>query len=226
MQFQNKATSLWGDFFKLTMPQIRAFHMAWFSFFLCFFAWFGIAPLMTVVRDELQLTQTQVGWSMIASVAITVLARLVIGWLCDRIGPRLAYTWLLVVGSIPVMMIGFAQDPGTFIFFRLLVGVIGAFSGMDTGGGKSSIDAVAGPIAEALYVTAAGIAVAVESVVIFNFINQRMARMAGEMKMLTDEFLEELVAEGPESGGTAEPVRPRHDDERKETEGGGHRDAA
>ncbi len=126
MQVQNKATSLWSNFFRLTMPQIRAFHMSWFAFFLCFFAWFGIAPLMTVVRDELQLTQTQIGWSIIASVAITVLARLVVGWLCDRIGPRLAYTWLLVIGSIPVMMIGFAQDPATFIFFRLLIGIIGA----------------------------------------------------------------------------------------------------
>jgi len=126
MQIQNKATALWSNLFKLSMPQIRAFHMSWFAFFLCFFAWFGIAPLMPVVRDELQLTQSQIGWSIIASVAITVLARLAIGWLCDRIGPRLAYTWLLIVGSIPVMMIGFAQDAGTFIFFRLLIGIIGA----------------------------------------------------------------------------------------------------
>jgi len=126
MQSENKATALWSNFFKLSMPQMRAFHMSWFAFFLCFFAWFGIAPLMTVVRDELQLTQSQIGWSIIASVAITVLARLVIGWLCDRIGPRLAYTWLLIIGSIPVMAIGFSHDPATFIFFRLLIGVIGA----------------------------------------------------------------------------------------------------
>ena len=126
MQIENKAASLWGNFFKLSMPQIRAFHMSWFAFFLCFFAWFGIAPLMKVVREELQLTKSQIGWSIIASVAITVVARLLIGWLCDRIGPRLAYTWLLIFGSIPVMMIGFAQDAWTFIFFRLLIGVIGA----------------------------------------------------------------------------------------------------
>lgn len=126
MQVQGKATSLWRNFFKLGMPQIRAFHMTWFAFFLCFFAWFGIAPLMKVVRDELQLTQSQIGWSIIASVAITVVARLVIGWLCDHIGPRLAYTWLLMLGSIPVMLIGLANDPWTFIFFRLLIGMIGA----------------------------------------------------------------------------------------------------
>jgi len=89
MELQNKATSLWGNFFKVTMVQIRTFHMTWFAFFLCFFAWFGIAPLMKVVRDELQLTKEQIGWTIIASVAVTIFARLLIGWLCDRIGPRL-----------------------------------------------------------------------------------------------------------------------------------------
>lgn len=126
MEIQNKANALWSNFFKLSMPQIRAFHMSWFAFFLCFFAWFGIAPMMSVVREELQLTKAQIGWSIIASVAVTVLARLLIGWLCDRIGPRLTYTWLLVIGSLPVMMIGLSQDATTFIIFRLLIGVIGA----------------------------------------------------------------------------------------------------
>ena len=126
MELQNKSTSLWSNFFKLSMPQIRAFHMSWFAFFLCFFAWFGIAPLMAVVREELSLTKEQVGWSIIASVAVTVMARLAIGWLCDRFGPRLTYTWLLIVGSLPVMGIGFAQDFQTFLIFRLLIGVIGA----------------------------------------------------------------------------------------------------
>jgi len=100
--------------------------MSWLAFFLCFFAWFGIAPLMAIVREELSLTDDQVGWCIIASVSITVLARLAIGWLCDRIGPRLAYTWLLVLGSLPVMGIGLAQNFETFLFFRLLIGVIGA----------------------------------------------------------------------------------------------------
>ena len=45
--------------------------MSWFAFFLCFFAWFGIAPLMSVVRDEMGLTRDQVGWCLIGSVAIT-----------------------------------------------------------------------------------------------------------------------------------------------------------
>ena len=126
MDSQHKATSLWSNFWKLGMPQIRAFHMSWFAFFLCFFAWFGIAPLMKVVRDEMSLTKDQVGWCIIGSVAVTVVARLFIGWLCDRVGPRLAYTGLLLLGSIPVMGIGFATDFTTFLCFRVAIGVIGA----------------------------------------------------------------------------------------------------
>ncbi len=120
----SKATRI--DLFSLKTPQMRAFHMTWFAFFLCFFSWFGIAPLMPIVRKELSLTKDQVGWCIIGSVSITILARMGIGWLCDRIGPRLSYTWLLTLGSIPVMAIGMANSFETFLLFRVLIGVIGA----------------------------------------------------------------------------------------------------
>ncbi len=124
MEVRNKATRI--DLFSLRTPQMRAFHMSWFAFFLCFFAWFGIAPLMAVVREELHLSKQQVANTIIASVAITIIARLIIGSLCDRIGPRLTYTMLLVLGSIPVMSIGLADNYTTFLLFRLGIGVIGA----------------------------------------------------------------------------------------------------
>jgi len=124
MDIANKATSI--NLFSLKTPQMRVFHMTWFAFFLCFFAWFGIASLMAVVRDDLGLTKAQIGNTIIASVAITVLFRLVIGRLCDRVGPRLTYTWLLILGSFPVMGIGFAQSYETFLLFRLAIGTIGA----------------------------------------------------------------------------------------------------
>src|SRR6188474_42253 len=96
---------------------MRAFHMTWAAFFLCFFAWFGIAPLMAVVRNELALTKDQVGWCIIGSVAATIITRLLVGLLCDRVGPRLTYTWLLLLGSLPVMGIGLAHSFSTFLAF-------------------------------------------------------------------------------------------------------------
>jgi NNP family nitrate/nitrite transporter-like MFS transporter len=124
MNLRNKATRIGlADFSSAPM---RAFHMSWLAFFLCFFGWFGIAPLMPVIRQELHLTKAQIGNLTIGSVAITVLVRLIIGQLCDRIGPRRAYTWLLILGSLPVMGVGLAHDYNTFLLFRVAIGAIGA----------------------------------------------------------------------------------------------------
>ena len=109
-----------------TSVPMRAFHLSWAAFFLCFFAWFGIAPLMAVVREEMSLTQEQVGNTIIASVLGTIGARLLAGWFCDRFGPRRTYSWLLVLGSLPVMGIGLSQSYESFLAARFLIGFIGA----------------------------------------------------------------------------------------------------
>ncbi|MCE8032736.1 MAG: NarK family nitrate/nitrite MFS transporter [Halomonas sp.] len=124
MEILNKANRI--RLLSLRTPQMRAFHFSWFAFHICFFGWFGIAPLMAVVREDLALTQTQIGNTIIASVAITVIVRLLIGVLCDRLGPRKTYTGLLLLGSIPVMSIGFANSFETFLLARLAIGAIGA----------------------------------------------------------------------------------------------------
>ena len=123
-QIRNKATRI--DLFSLKSMQMRTFHMTWAAFFLAFFGWFGIAPLMAIVREDLDLSKAEVGNTIIASVAITIIARLVIGYLSDRYGPRRTYTGLLILGSLPVMGIGLAQSYETFLLFRLGIGVIGA----------------------------------------------------------------------------------------------------
>lgn len=106
--------------------QMRTFHITWITFFFCFFGWFGIAPLMPLVRDQLHLTKSQIGNITIASVSATILARVLIGRLCDTLGPRLTYTILLVVGAIPVIAIGLSNSYQSFLLFRLMIGIIGA----------------------------------------------------------------------------------------------------
>lgn len=124
MDIRNKANRI--RLFNFSTPQMRAFHFSWFAFHICFFGWFGIAPLMAIVREDLSLTQTQIGNTIIASVAITVIVRLAIGILCDRVGPRKTYTGLLLLGAIPVMGIGLADSFETFLLARLAIGAIGA----------------------------------------------------------------------------------------------------
>lgn len=109
----------------LTVP-MRTFHLTWLAFFVCFFAWFAVAPLMAIVRKEMSLTDAQVGNIIIASGAITILARLLIGKLCDRFGPRITYSILLFVGAFPVMCLGLARNYESFLILRLAIGAIGA----------------------------------------------------------------------------------------------------
>jgi len=120
----SKATRI--NLFSFSTPQMRAFHMSWLAFFVCFFAWFAVAPLMPVIKGEFGLTKDQVADINIAAVGITILVRLLIGPLSDKYGPRLVYTALLAIGAVPVLGIAVANGYGTFLFFRLLIGAIGA----------------------------------------------------------------------------------------------------
>ncbi|HEY1076670.1 MAG TPA: NarK family nitrate/nitrite MFS transporter [Fontimonas sp.] len=105
---------------------MRAFHVTWMAFFVCFFAWFAIAPLMPLIKGEFGLSKDQIANMNIAAVAVTILVRLVIGPLCDRFGPRLTYTALLLIGAVPVIGVATVESYEGFLFFRLCIGAIGA----------------------------------------------------------------------------------------------------
>ncbi len=114
------------DLFSLSTPQMRVFHLSWLAFFVCFFAWFAVAPLMPVIRGDLHLGKDEIANINIAAVGVTIFVRLLVGPLCDRFGARLTYTWLLCVGAIPVVAIGLSHSYHSFLFFRLCIGAIGA----------------------------------------------------------------------------------------------------
>ena len=98
------------------------------------------------------------------------------------------------------------------------VGLFGTVVGIMLAMGRFQADEevkftqVSGPISEALIVTAVGIGVAVGAVILFNFFSQRANRIATEMKLLTDEFLELLL----DTPGETQPSRKgkREDEQR------------
>jgi NNP family nitrate/nitrite transporter-like MFS transporter len=114
------------DLFSFSTPQMRAFHLTWMAFFVCFFGWFACAPLMPVIKGQFGLTKDQIANINIAAVFVTIFVRLIIGPICDKFGPRKAYTGLLLLGAIPVIGVAFAQNYESFLFFRLAIGAIGA----------------------------------------------------------------------------------------------------
>ncbi|BDG09352.1 MotA/TolQ/ExbB proton channel family protein [Anaeromyxobacter paludicola] len=73
--------------------------------------------------------------------------------------------------------------------FGTVVGIMRAFHQMGvTGAGGFSV--VAAGISEALITTAGGIAVAIEAVVVFNFLNTHVQKLSLQMRLLTEEYLE------------------------------------
>ncbi|HLT87770.1 MAG TPA: MFS transporter [Sphingobacterium sp.] len=123
---QNQSPLSKLNIFSFKGVQMRTFHITWITFFFCFFGWFGVAPLMPMIRDQLNLTKSEVGNIIIASVSATIIARLLIGKLCDTLGPRLTYTILLIVGAIPIMLIGLSNSYASFLLFRFCIGIVGA----------------------------------------------------------------------------------------------------
>ena len=119
-----KANSI--KLFSFDTPPMRAFHLTWVAFFVCFFAWFACAPLMPVIKGEFHLSVGQIADINIAAVAITIIVRLIVGPLCDRFGPRKTYTGLLALGAIPVLGVAMSQSYESFLLFRLGIGAVGA----------------------------------------------------------------------------------------------------
>ncbi|MEM9489167.1 MAG: MotA/TolQ/ExbB proton channel family protein [Myxococcota bacterium] len=99
--------------------------------------------------------------------------------------------------------------------FGTVVGILEGFGELKKAeeSGEAGIGVVSGYISEALIATAAGILVAVIAVIIYNYFNQRLARFARELKMLTDEFLEQLhEADSPDSERGPRQRRPSRDE--------------
>ena len=106
--------------------KMRILHLSWIAFFITFYAWFNHAPLLVAIKDSLGLTGQQVKTLLILNVALTIPARIIIGMLTDRFGPRITYSALLAIGSIPCFMFAMADTFTQAAIARFLLGFIGA----------------------------------------------------------------------------------------------------
>jgi len=87
-------------------------------------------------------------------------------------------------------MLGTIGATAPFIgLFGTVVGIMRAFHQM-AATGQGGFTVVAAGISEALVTTAGGIAVAVEAVIIYNFLNTHVQKLALQLRLLTEEYLE------------------------------------
>ncbi|AGP79555.1 Nitrate transporter [Alteromonas mediterranea 615] len=113
------------NIFKFT-GKMKILHLSWMAFFISFLVWFNFAPLLQAVKETLGLTTDQVKTLLILNVALTIPARVIIGMLTDKYGPRLVYSALLAVCSVPCFMFAFADSFVQAAIARFLLGFIGA----------------------------------------------------------------------------------------------------
>ncbi|WP_434931587.1 NarK family nitrate/nitrite MFS transporter [Shewanella sp. HL-SH5] len=106
--------------------KMKVLHLSWMAFFITFVVWFNAAPLVSVIADSLGLTKDQIKTLLILNVALTIPARIIIGMVTDKYGPRLTYSALLAICSIPCFMFAVADTFEQLALARFLIGFIGA----------------------------------------------------------------------------------------------------
>ncbi|XP_074283870.1 high affinity nitrate transporter 2.5-like [Silene latifolia] len=108
--------------FSVANPHMRAFHLSWVQFFACFVSSFAAPPLLPIIRDNLNLTATDIGNAGIASVSGAVFARIAMGTACDLVGPRLASASLTLLTAPAVYLTSSADSATWFLLVRFFTG--------------------------------------------------------------------------------------------------------
>ncbi len=106
--------------------KMKVLHLSWMAFFVTFVVWFNFAPLLQMVKATFGLTTQEVKTLLILNVALTIPARVLIGTLTDRYGPRVVYSALLALCSLPCFAFAFAETFIQLAISRFLLGFIGA----------------------------------------------------------------------------------------------------
>lgn len=112
----------------LSRPHMMAFHLSVLSFFTSFLSTFSPAALMSVIRDDLNMTQHDIGVSNVAAVIGTIGSRIILGFLCDSLGPRFAMAATLLATAPAAFGLALCKDAESFFALRFLLGLsLGCF---------------------------------------------------------------------------------------------------
>src|SRR5438445_296004 len=81
----------------------RMLNFTWLAFFLTFVVWYNLAPFNTTIARVLKLTKEQSQALLLCNLALTIPARIAVGMLVDRFGPKRVYTGILLLVAFPCL---------------------------------------------------------------------------------------------------------------------------
>lgn len=109
-----------------SQANIRTLHLTWFAFFLTFVVWFSHAAMKPLIMETFNMTGAQWKALLILNVALTIPARIVIGILVDKFGPRIIFSSLLVISGLICLAFASAQTYEQLAILRFFQGFVGA----------------------------------------------------------------------------------------------------
>ena len=104
----------------------RILHLTWFAFFMSFVVWLGLGPIMPFIQEALDLTNQQAKVLLILNVAMTIPARIIVGMLVDKLGPKIMFSSILILGGFISIAFAWAETYEELALLRFLSGFIGA----------------------------------------------------------------------------------------------------
>jgi NNP family nitrate/nitrite transporter-like MFS transporter len=116
-----------SDIFRFKNREIKALHLTWIAFFICFYVWFNMAPLASsILKSANWLTKDDLRLFAIANVALTIPARILVGMALDRFGPRRVFSVLMVTMAVPTLFFAFGTSKEQLFVSRLVMSSVGA----------------------------------------------------------------------------------------------------
>jgi NNP family nitrate/nitrite transporter-like MFS transporter len=104
----------------------KILHMTWVAFFMTFLVWLGLGPLMPFIQESLQLTNQQAKVLLLLNVGMTIPARIVVGMLVDKYGPKILFSSILILGGIVSIIFSWMDSYDGLALMRFLTGFVGA----------------------------------------------------------------------------------------------------